>query len=280
MLGKVFYQADDGSGGGGGSPEPTGITLEVDGEQKVFTPEQVLDMHKNLAKATQNSQAAAPLLKLAEQTGMAPEDLSQQVGGMFSLVQDLIDQGLIDAEGNVIKKQEAVLPKGKQPPADDDADPNAPITKAQLMELLTGTLEEKLSPFQKAIQDLGQMNTGLQRAEISRRLKDEYKDADLSDEDVTAIIANSRAGKLKLRQAADQFIAKRNDQMTRMEQQIKEKLKAAGLDLDSFDLNSLKEQDADSVAARITADKKLSFKKGKGSLTPSQAAKDYLDTVL
>lgn len=282
MKKGIYYQADDGGGSGGGSA-PTGIVLDIDGEEKTFTPEQVLDMHKNLASATQNSQKAAPLLKLAEQVGLDPDDLSQQIPGAFSLIQDLVDQGIIDQEGNVIKQKAAPAN------ADDDSDDNdnsnsssEQISASKIAELIEAKLEEKLNPFQKAIQDLGNVNTGLQRAEISRRLKAEYQDADLSDEDVTTIMSMSRAsrGKANLRQAAEQFIGKRQEQLTKMEQQIVEKYKKAGVDLSQFDLNSLKEQDADSVAARITQDKRLSFRKGDKTISPAQAAKDYLDMTL
>ena len=259
----------------------TGIVLEIDGEEKTFTPEQVLDMHKNLASATQNSQKAAPLLKLAEQVGLDPDDLSQQIPGAFSLIQDLVDQGIIDQDGNVIK-QKAAQPDDDIKDDSDSTSSSDQISASKIAALIEAKLEEKLTPFQKAIQDLGNTSTGLQRAEISRRLKTEYQDANLSDEDVTTIMSMSRAsrGKMNLRQAAENFIGKRQEQMTQMEQQILDKYKKAGVDLSQFDLNSLKEQDADSVAARITQDKRLSFRKGEGTISPAQAAKDYLNMTL
>ena len=260
----------------------TGIVLEIDGEEKTFTPEQVLDMHKNLASATQNSQKAAPLLKLAEQVGLDPDDLSQQIPGAFSLIQDLVDQGIIDQDGNVIKQKAVAANADDDNDNDDSSSSSDQISASKIAALIEAKLEEKLTPFQKAIQDLGNTSTGLQRAEISRRLKTEYQDANLSDEDVTTIMSMSRAsrGKMNLRQAAENFIGKRQEQLTQMEQQILKKYKEAGVDLSQFDLNSLKEQDADSVAARITQDKKLSFRKGEGTISPAQAAKDYLNMTL
>lgn len=278
MIGRFFYEKDDGTHQGGGDPNsaPKELRLEVDGEEKVFTPEMILDMHKNLGSATQNSQKAAPLLRLAEQTGMDPEDLAGQVGNAFALLTELQDKGLLDQDGNIVQPERTV----NKPDDDDNSGGDKSFGADKIVEIVRATLKEELTPFQRSLQGLQQDSVAIQRHMISSRLREAYPDAQLSDQDVAQIMVTAKQGKKTVKEVADEYISRKKGYEESIRKQVLEEWKKKGFDPDSFNENDLDDQDGETVAGRIVGNKKLSFRKGKDTLTPAEATRRFLDMRL
>ena len=82
------------------------IEVEIDGELKQFTAEDVKNLKAMQKSATEKYQKASPVYKAAEKFGLDPEDYLEQTDYAMEVVHKLMQAGVIDAEGNELKKQD------------------------------------------------------------------------------------------------------------------------------------------------------------------------------
>ena len=100
-----------GSGSGGtddkgqGSGNSSQIVVELNGEQKTFTSEEIKGLAGKATEADRLNQQFAPFSKVLTQYGVSPEDYLRNSEGSFALVNQLIEAGVIDDQGNILKKE-------------------------------------------------------------------------------------------------------------------------------------------------------------------------------
>ena len=250
---------------------PAEVTIEVDGEKKTYKAEDVQNLVSQQASATQKTQAAAPLLDAAEKYGIEPGDYVERSEGAFNTIVGLIDAGVLDSEGKVVKKEADVDKPVKK--VDDPVKPVGDDSKASKELEETKTALEKLEERTKRVED---ESVNLMRKNLEREVM--KKHSELTKDDVSKLFGIAMANQNKdVWQHAEEFVEKKKEAgiVTRSEY-----AKEFGVDLKEFDANKIKEQDAKGGgAAGILGGRKLSFrpKKGEtGTVTPKQAMKEFL----
>jgi hypothetical protein len=253
------------------------VTIKVDGEEKELTDEEVQALSDGQADTTQKLQSVAAVKAAAEKYGLSPEAYVQHAEGSFAISSKAIDEGLIDAEGNVIKKKvEEGTPPGETLPGK----PTAGLSDEDRAALKT------LATVNKGLKDVSERITGLEDGQASmmkgRVVRDLRKlHPNLTAEDSARIIDTALRDKTKdvWEHGKDFSEAKKaGDADTR-----REILKGVGIDADEYDENKLKEQDAGGGAGALIAGKKVSFNAKKddpNAIKPRHASLAYFQKVL
>lgn len=275
--------AKEANGEGGG--EAPKLTLEIDGEEKTFGADDVINLVKQQASATQSSQKAAPIIRAAERYGVDPEVLLQQAEGAFGLVSQLMDQGVINEKGELVQKGSASGDEGEDDPLatlfggakdkgklEKDGQNSGGIDQTQFLSTVQRVVEKALNPLQEKIKSLEQDQTSLVRSDIERKLRSKYEG--LTSEDVDNILRQAtRDGRKSLLDHAEQYV----NGMKSREQQLREKhAKEFGIDLKEWEQrNKEREQHPDGISA-VLKGRKVSFRGGKDTVHPRQALHEFM----
>jgi len=81
-----------------------GDTKSITVGEKTYSAEQVTEMISGQAAATKIMQKFAPIQQLAEKYNMSVEDLPGQFEGSAGAISRLIDEGLLDDHGQIVKQ--------------------------------------------------------------------------------------------------------------------------------------------------------------------------------
>lgn len=252
------------------------IELEIDGQKVTFQDDEIVKMHQGRAAMTQKTQAAAAVLSACEKHGISPEEFAQRSEGAFGVLSRLIDEGVIDNEGNVVAKP-ADPPKDPPPGGGDPPGGNDPLPPSKVDEVIAKALapaiEGALKPMMEEMGKLKETNLKLtQRAVISDLKRDV---PGVTDEDIPKILAAAKEDpSKKLTEHAKVQVETRQSERAALKKEI---LKEHGIDPDA-DPNRRKEV-AEGGAGVLVEGKKISFKKdpeGK-SITPREATAAFLE---
>jgi len=258
------------SGDGGSNTNPQEVTIEVDGEKKTYKAEDIQNLVAQQASATQKTQKVAALIAAAEKYGLEPEDYVGRSEGAFATIVDLMEEGVLDEEGKrILKKEES-----------DDSEKG----KAKLLEKQKGKVESKgldmvteaLDKIEKRTQRLEEDGLNFMKKDLSREIR--KKHPELGKDDVSKLFAVAMANPRKdVWQHAEEFAGKKKEgKVTTRAEYAKE----FGIDLKEWDENKVNEQDANGGgAASILGERKVSFKKGKGSISPREATLNYFRRI-
>ena len=266
----------DGKGGNGGSGE----VIVVEGkEYKAEDIKGILEQQKQVGA---HAEVVSKLKQIASKYGVDPEVYLGQAEGALSVIGQLIEEKIIDNEGNVIKKREKDAPK---PPAGGD-DPLERILRGQGdggQEPPKGPDVEKLvlqavQPLMKQIEDkvseLSGIQAGMLREEYTRRIKEKHPE--LEGDDISRIFGALQAGKVNdVWEAAKVVAEQKKERMAALRKKFADEW---GVDLKKLeDENKLKEADGKGAAGVIGEGKKITFNpSGDDGVTPKEAAKAYL----
>ena len=260
----------------GDESNDTKVTVEVNGEKKEFGATEVTNLLAQQAAATQSSQVVAPILKKLEAYGVTADEFLTQAEGSFKVTRDLIDAGVINEKGELVKTE----------PVQKKEDTNLDLLKGgssdeKTAAIVTKALGEALGPITKRLDGIDKEQLGLLRENISKEIVGKY--TSFSSEDVSKVLARASADTRKSMWDHAEEVSKEKRQTQEDFEVVF--AKKHGLDLDVI-RNKLKEQDdgGGGGAATIFKNKKFSFNRGpkrdKDSVDPATAMQEFMNKSL
>jgi len=256
---------------GGESTGTKSISVEVDGEAKEFSAEDVGNLLAQQASATQKTQVAAPIIKAAERYGVSVEDYLHNSEGSLALMNELVDKGVIDEHGTILKKDPEPSPKpdlnlqkkeGETPPEGFEK------KLAIALKATTDPLMEKMSKLESD-------NILLMKLRLQDQALGKFDNLDEGDVAKIFTIAEKEPEKTFI-QCAEDYSKGKQEHYGKLEEAW---AKEHGVDLEEVKAKKLFEQDPEGGAAAIFTGKKISFKRGKDSVSPLDATRTLFDKI-
>ena len=241
------------------------ITVDVDGESKSFSSDDIQNLVSQQASATQKTQQVSAVMKACDKFDMDPEVFTSQAEGAFSVIANLIDAGVVDEQGNIIKKE------SKQNDISFNKTTSSNKSHESSEDKIFSVINKVLEPLTKKFEVLEKDQMHLTRLRVNDSIQGKFKNLD--EKDMSELFATAGADKTKtLMQHAEVFSKKKDDSFLEQKRTIAKEL---GVDYDEFTANALREQGAEGGAAGLFKDKKISFKQGKDSLSPKAAMAEF-----
>lgn len=254
--------------------EKTTIEVEINGEKQTYDADKIKDLVAQQSSATQKTQAVSAITGILEKHNLSAEDYLQQTEGAFRVLNQLVDKGLIDEEGNILDKT---------PVKDKDKDLDLNLNMNQNNQV-PEVVNKRFEAIEKAIKGLPEGMSNLQgemaktqRLIIADKVQAEYPD--LSVNDVTRLFALAKSDPTKsLKQHAEAMVeTKKATKAAEREEYAKE----FGVNLKEFDANRLNEQDGSGGAGAMIVGKKLKLRKSKTDgddvMTPLEATREFFN---
>jgi len=229
--------------------KPTVIDVEIDGEVKQFSAEDVKNLTAMQKSATDKFQKAAPAIKAAEALGFdSVEEFVEQSNMSLEAIHKLMQEGIIDPELNVVKKQE---PNVEPDPFNQQ---QRPMDEDVIMKAISKIVDEKISPQTSG---MAKRVEQLERVLASKALMERHPS--LSKEAVGEVFMRaSRDTSKKFLEHGDDVATASLSFIQEIESQTEKKIaEKLGITLD--DLNKRKEQSPDGGASAIIQNKKAKF---------------------
>ena len=266
-----------GSDDGGQNPDvkdkdvkPT--TIQVD--DQVYTPDDVKELLDQQAAVTQGGQEIAALKSVAEKYGVPVDKYVEQAEGSFAVMTELIKEGIIDNQGQVLKK----------PPGDLPVDPLITDPKVKVKTEIEDKTELTTDPAVLAaltsigdrLKVLDQTQTNMIRADLQKQIKGKHEV--LTDNDVNEVFARTMNNPEKdLWAHAEDKVKEREAENTGARENF---AKEFGVDLVKFDENRLLQKGPEGGAGAMFKDKKFIFggknKRGEEGIDPGKAASEWI----
>ena len=282
---------DQGAGGGQGDGNPTQIQITVGEETKMVSAEEVATAMAKAGNFDSTNEKFAPFKKVLDAYGIDSNEYLRNSEASFALMNQLISQGVIDEQGNVIDKKagdgdnKLVIPV--KPTGEGDEGSKGKATQV-VLDALT-----KIGDRMTKIED-GQSN--IYRRNINQDVKAVH--SNLDDDDISKILAKAQAdrsvGFWDHAKAASEakVVSVGQTELSHAKNTIQLLVKAGVLeegkvDLEKLDLTALKEQDP-SKDPPVHEGKKFMFasrrrKLGKAAeefTLPGDSMKEMLDKNL
>lgn len=263
---------------GGSNPSPSEgkktpteqkIVIGEGDDAQEFTAAQVAELVQGQATATQKAQDASEVLEAAEKYGIDPKTYVEQAEGSFARFAELIKDGVLDEQGQVVKKAEPVIPKPGVPPAEPEPRPGE-VKSMEIVAKALKSLEDRLGMVEDD-------QTSMIRMDIERELKKRYPDFDADD--VSRLFGQAKVDRDQGKQTSIWELAK--ELSGRKEGSVgelrKKHAKEFGIDLETWEKrNALKEQQASGGMAAFAKGKKVVFNpKGPDQVSPGQVHADF-----
>ena len=243
------------------------ITIDVDGESKSFSSSDIQNLVSQQSAATQKTQQVSAVLKACNKFDMNPEVFVGQAEGAFDVIANLIDAGVVDDQGNIIQKETA-----QKKVNTSFNNTNQGETSISSDDKMLSVINKVLEPLTKKFEALEKDQMHLTRLRVNDTINGKFDNLD--ERDMSEIFATAGADKTKtLMQHAESISKKKGDNLLEQKRALAKEL---GVNYDEFTANALREQGSDGGAAGLFKDKKISFKKGKDSLSPKAAMADFL----
>lgn len=250
--------AEDGKGGDPGDSTGTAaqIKIEVDGGEKVLTTDDVQNLVNQASSVATNSQKVANILKTVERYETDPDTYLQNAESAFAVMNLLMDKGIIDNKGELITKVETST-------EDDDKKklqiPGAEGTSEKTADIVMKALAPNLEKLGERLDGLERGQSGLLRRGMKQDVQAKYPN--FGDEDVARLMRIAQEDRRKgLWEHAEELD---KGMQTGQAETRKKYAKEFDVDLEQFDANKLKEQDAEGGGASIIA-------KGKKFMLPGR----------
>jgi len=252
------------SGDKGGQQTGDSIQIQVGGETKTFTPQEIATVLEKAGNLERTVEQLSGFQKVITQYGIGPDEYLRNSEAAFAIANSLIEQGIIDQQGNIIKKGPGDQPKGESFKFTPGGDAGGGGNKQ--LEVIANTLT-KLTQQVTSLEE-GQSN--IYRRNIKRDVQATYPN--LEDEDISKLLATAQRDRSKGFWAHAEELSKQKEVTTKQMEKthVKSTIEAlvkAGIipegkvdlsKLDEFDLNKLKEQDP-SGGAPVWEGKKFIF---------------------
>lgn len=249
-------------GGGGGDKTPTSIKVG----EKTYTIEQIQALETSAG-------AAAKLVQKAQQYDLDVDSFVSHSEQALGITADLLKQGVIKPDGTIDLSKAQGGGASKDPPGGlfnqgggRDPDPSSMQTVEAIVSKAMEKIGERLETVERG-------QSKLFEDRVRSKLKTDHPE--FTDDDISYILTESRARRKPLLEVAKS----RAGMMGEREKQIREDERgklAKEYGLDYEELNKQKTLDPDQGAATFTQGKRLSFKKGEGTVTPRDATLAWL----
>ena len=242
--------------------------------------ENLIAMQKS---ATEKTQTVAEILGAAEKYKISPAEYLSQSEGAFAVISQLIDEGVIDQQGKLVKKTGSDEGQGTksveeliaslQGTAKLDGQ-GEPTSEDKMLGVINKALKSFEDGISKRLEGIENTQSDQIRLNVQDRLKLKHKD--LTDDDVSKVFGLAMNDRKKSVWQHAEDVAKERE--GRKADLRKGYAKEFGVNLEEFDRNKLKEQDAKGGASAIFPGKKFSFRnKGEGFVDPGKAAGEFLE---
>jgi len=251
---------------------PAALEVELDGEKRQVTAQDAVSLLKEQASVTQQGQKLASVLKMAEKYGIDPKDLMEQADGAFSRIHELVEMGVLDKEGNVLVGEKGGKAKTETPLYTES--PQGFTGGKEISEdRFLGIVEKALNPMAERLRLLEEDNARLVRMKVEGDLMSKHPELDA--EDVARLFARTRMDRSKnIWDHAKEMAEGKKSSKQKMKEELAKEL---GVDLKQWnERNALKEQDAKAISAGVLGGKRVSFKKGKDTITPGAAFQEWM----
>ena len=258
--------------------KPTVIEVEIDGEVKQFSAEDVKNLTAMQKSATDKFQKAAPAIKAAEALGFdSVEEFVEQSNMSLEAIHKLMQEGVIDPELNVVKKQETI----GEPDPFNQQQQQRPMDEEVIMKAISRVVDEKLSPQTSG---MAKRVEQLERVLASKALKERHPG--LSKEAIGEVFMRaSRDSNKSFLEHGDDVATASLSFIQEIESQTEKKIAdKLGITLD--DLNKRKEQSPEGGASSIIQNRKAKFverdkkwgknKREDGVASPKEMMKEFM----
>lgn len=278
--------SQDGKPGADGAGDS--ITINIGGEAKTLDAAAVTAAMEKAGNLEKTVEGLSGFQKILTQYGVSAEDYLKNSEASFALANSLISKGVIDDQGNLIEPEEGVKP------GDKTIIPVVPVVPADtVVTKQLATIEKAIIKLGGKIETVEDGQSSLYRRNVNKDVKDAHPG--LNDDDVSKLLGIAQADKSKGFWDHAETMAKEkstNEEVqvntiakTVVETLVKAKIIPEGkVDLESFNLNKLKEQDP-AAAGPVYEGKKFMFSSRKRKLgdsakdfvAPSEGMKEMLD---
>lgn len=245
--------------------------------EKEYTPtelEGIVGSHAVMGEKVGKVQA---ILDTCARYNLEPEELLANAMGSFSLINNLMKEGIIDEEGTVLSKT-----KDKDDPVKS---PVAGVPKGlavegggKVDEIVNKALGSALGGINERLEKIQSIQTGMIQADFESKIK--AKHPELNDVDIERVLRSAMSDPKKTLWQHAEGIA--NERKSEREAVLKETAAKLKIPWDVFqkrlstDENSLEEKSPMGGMAPLIKGKKFSFiKKGDGFIEPKQAAAEF-----
>lgn len=260
--------ANSGDPKGEGSSNVAGVegkvVLEIEGEKKEFEAKDVENLLAQQAGVTQKAQSIATIIDAAKKYGLDPEDYVGHAEGAFSVMNKLMDDGVIDKEGNLVATGETSVVKKEDPSKVTPLQPK--VGQSEDLSIITKALET----IQTKMEGLEKDQVGMMRVNLEDKILAKHKE--LTSNDVSKLVGVAMNDPSKsIWQQAEEMVKVKGDAKGEVRKEFATEF---GIDLEKWDANKILEQEAGGGAAAVLAGRKISFgaKRGdKDAVTPKQA---------
>lgn len=273
-----------------GKSDETNVAGKIEVDGKDYSVEDVQNLVKQGAAATQKTQEVAGILAAAEKYGVDIETYLGQAEGAFGVMSQLIADKVIDEKGNTIKvktKETVESKSGEEVDLDKLFNLSAGDTKGLAgVDKVAAIVAKALEPQLEGMKKLGERVAAVDKTQgdmIRLNLEEKVttKFPNLKPSDVSQVFGSAMQDRTKSlwEHAEIASKAKASDVGALREEHAKE----FGVNLEKFDENKLKEQKAGGGAGVMFEGKKFSFnaKHGdKDAVTPAKAAAEYIESLV
>ncbi len=224
-------------------------------------------------EVTQKSQAASKALTAAERYQVDVDTYVQNAEASFALMNQLIQEGIIDEGGKLLKKE--APPAAPTPPVGAGL-PH--LTKADNVSL--DALKEfhtKFGTLEAELNRLKEDNVGLMRLRLQDKLAQQFPDLD--ENDIARVMADAYAskGKKPVAEVAKELSEAKKSYMAKLETDFAKKY---GIDTEELARRKqFIESDPSQGAGLIASGKRMVFQPKKGdtnAVTPKQAMQEFM----
>jgi hypothetical protein len=278
----VKIKKDDSSPVLGGS----NVVREIEIEGKVFKAEDVQNLINLQKSATEKLQSVSGITLAAQKYGVDVDTYLSQAEGAFSVMNGLIEQGVIDRKGNVQQKKDDGgggkdvndLENLFNKSGDGEGEKTPLVGEEKIASIVAkalGPLMDGMKKMDTRLSGVDQTQSDLIRLRLQDQMREKHKN--LSEDDVSRIFGQaSQDSKRSLWDFASEFSQKKTEDTAKLRG---EHAKEFGINLENFDENKLKQQSAEGGAGAFIEGKKFSFdKRGEDVMTPLKAATAFIES--
>lgn len=239
--------------------------------ETTISEEQFAEMQTTMTSQADMLADVQPAIDAAAKYGIKPDVYIQQAEAGLELVGNLIQEEVIDPSGKLLSKgkvevKDLILKdKNVKDPAKEVGNPD-----------VKAILQEAIEPLLGKITSLEKTNLGLIQSQLETKILSEHDG--VTRDEVGTILQTAMLDKSKdLNTHVEEFKAHKVAGVQASRAQF---AKEFGVDLDQLDKNKLFESDPGAAAQAIVGEKKVSFRKGEGNVSPREAAAAFLNQAI
>lgn len=254
----------------GATPAPEAIKVRVGEEEKTLTAAEVAEMLGRQSGLQNKINELSPFQKVMERYNVDPETYLRHSEGAIAIASKLIEEGFIDPQGNIVKKESAAPPPKPEPkffgsPGDSS---NADRVEEAVKKAL-GPIYDKFSKLEEAQSRVVEMD-------LKGRLQRQFPELDELDVDNVFETAFRDRSK-NLSQHAEVYLQSKKERLGALRKQHAQEF---GINLEEWEKQKIEEREKKEKGlddlSFLVHDKKVSFDaRDDKSVSPKKAMMEY-----